>query len=225
MKALVVELAFFEAFFKVHYTKGFRLTYPIPLPTTVAGIFGALLGIERKKLAEEFSRMLFGAKIVHYNRIMGENVTYLQYKSGGAKIERGVAPLFVVNEPTYLVAIAGEERKINEFNEKIKGSINYLPYGGQNDFFIKDWAIRGVRDITESDEISNYAPQDLIANPILEKNSEIQILPVMHKISKNPNFYFIINGTLKLKENIPCVKEEKIGLYKLEQFQFQNVRW
>ncbi|HIQ49937.1 MAG TPA: CRISPR-associated protein Cas5, partial [Nanoarchaeota archaeon] len=34
MKALILEISFFEAFFKVRHTKGFKLTYPIPLPTT-----------------------------------------------------------------------------------------------------------------------------------------------------------------------------------------------
>jgi len=222
--ALVIEISFFEAFFKVHYTKGFRLTYPIPLPTTVAGIFGAFLGIERGKLTEEFREMLFGAKLANYKGIMSENVTYFQYKSEGRKIKRGVAPFLVINEPTYLIAIAGEERKINEMKEKIKNSINFLPYGGQNDFFVKNWKIINTESIKESNEVSNYAPQDWVKNILLEKGSEIQILPVRHKISENPNFYFIINGVLKLKENIPCVEGEKIGLYKLEQFQFQNVR-
>ena len=111
MKALVVKISFFESFFKVHYTKGFRLTYPIPLPTTVAGMFGAFLGIKREKLAEVFSEMLFGSKLINYNSIISENATFLQYKSG--RVERGVTSLLMVNEPTYLIVIAGKKEKIN----------------------------------------------------------------------------------------------------------------
>jgi len=216
MNALVVEISFFEAFFKVHYTKGFRLTYPIPLPTTVAGMFGAFLGVEREKLNKEVSEMLFGAKLIKYNSITSENVTFLQYKSG--RVERGVTSLLMVNEPTYLIVIAGKKEKINEIKEKIESSVNYLPYGGQNDFFVKDWKIISIEDVKESDEISNYAPQDWVRNPILKNGSEIQILPVMHKISENPNFYFVVNGKLKLRENIHCTEKEKIGLYRLKDF-------
>ena len=166
MKALVVEISFFEAFFKVHYTKGFRLTYPVPLPTTVAGIFGAFLGIDRDKLAREFSEMLFGAKLVNYDGMISENATYLQYKAGG--VTRGAAPLLIINNPTYLIAIASDEKKIGYVKERLKDSVEYLPYGGQNDFFPKDWKIVGMKDITKNNEISNYAPQDWVKNPILE---------------------------------------------------------
>jgi len=221
MEALLVEISFFEAFFKVHHTKGFRLSYPMPLPTTVAGIFGAFLGIEREKLTEEFKEMLFGAKLISHKGITSENVTFLQYKSE-SRIEKGVAPLMVINEPTYLIAIAGEERKISEIKGNIKNSINFLPYGGQNDFFVKDWKVIDVKGINESNEISNYAPQDLVKNVRLEKRSEIQFLPVRHKISENQNFCFVINGVLELKESVPCVEGGKIGLYKLEEFEYQK---
>lgn len=219
MKALVVKISFFESFFKVHYTKGFRLTYPIPLPTTVAGMFGAFLGIEREKLKEEFNGMLFGSKIIKYSSIASENATFLQYKSSGTKIERGATSLLIVNEPSYFIAIAGEDEKIKQIKEKISNGIEYIPYGGQNDFFVKDWRIICIDNVEKSNEISNYAPQDMVQNTILEKGSEIQILPVRHKLSENPNFYFVINGKLKLKENIPCIEKEKIGLYELDKFQ------
>jgi len=221
-KALVVEISFFEAFFKVHHTKGFRLTYPIPLPTTVAGIFGAFLGIEREDLMKDFSEMFFGAKLTSYKGITSENATYHQYKSQGTKFERGVAPLLVINEPTYLIAIASEEKKVSEIKEKLRTSVRFLPYGGQNDFFVKDWKIIGIESIKEDSEVTNYAPQDWVENVNLEKGSEIQILPVRHKLSENPNFYFVINGMLKLKRNILCVEKEKIGLYRLEDFEMQG---
>ena len=216
MKALVVEISFFEAFFKVHYTKGFRLTYPIPLPTSVAGIFGAFLGIERERLREEFNGMLFGAKLLRYSGIASENATFLQYKAKG--VERGVTQISIVNEPTYLIAMAGEGKRLEKTTEKIRNSVRFLSYGGQNDFFVKDWEIVGIEDVEESNIISNYAPQDLVENPILEEGSEIQILPVMHKISENPNFYFVVDGKLKLKENVHCTEKERIGLYNLKDF-------
>jgi CRISPR-associated Cas5-like protein len=98
MKAVIVKISFSEAFFKVHYTKGFRLTYPIPLPTSVAGMFGAFLGVEREKISD-LQKFLFGAKLEEYNGFINENATFRQYKSYGVEI--GVATLNLINNPTY----------------------------------------------------------------------------------------------------------------------------
>jgi len=217
LKALIAEISFFEAFFKVHYTKGFRLTYPIPLPTSTAGMFGAFLGIEREKMKEIMGKFLFGSKLKKYESIISENVTFLQYKP---KVEKGVIPLSLINNPTYLIAIAGKEEEIRKIENKLKESIKFLPYGGQNDFFIKDWRIIGIEEVEESDEITNYAPQDWV-KPGLESGIELQILPVMHKLSENPNFYFIMNGKIKLKRKIYCTKNEKIGVYELNNFNIE----
>ena len=216
MKALILKISFFEAFFKVHYTKGFRLSYPVPLPTSAAGIFGAFLGIDRERLREEFEGMFFGAKLLRYRGIASENASFLQYKAKGT--EKGVTQISLINEPTYLIAMAGEGKRLEKAMEKIRNSVSFLPYGGQNDFFVKDWEIVGIEDVEESNIISNYAPQDLVENPILEEGSEIQILPVMHRISKNPNFYFVLNGMLKLKNRLIVTKKDKIGLYNISKF-------
>jgi len=216
MKALIVEISFSEAFFKVHYTRGFRLTYPIPLPTTVAGIFGAFAGVKREELKEKFRTFFFGAKAKRHDGIVNENATFLQYKSKG--VERGVTQISIINNPTFLIAIASSEKEIVEFEKRIEEKIEFLPYGGQNDFFPLEWKIRGFEDVEELDEITSYAPRDWVASTILERNSEIQILPVRHNLSSDINFYFIINGKLRLNRKILATINEKIGLYKLENF-------
>lgn len=214
MDAIVAEISFFEAFFKVHYTKGFRLTYPTPLPTSVAGIFGALLGIERGK-TEEFDNFLFGAKMIKYDGIAHENATFIQHKSNGP--EKGVTSINLVNNPTYLIALGGDSQRIAKLLAILKTSIKYLPYGGQNDFFVKDWKILGTDSIEDSNEITNYAPQDWI-EPTITGNMNLQILPVMHTLSDNPNFYFLTRGKLRLRNKVCCTKSEKIGLYGLSNF-------
>jgi CRISPR-associated Cas5-like protein len=216
MRALIIEISFSEAFFKVHYTRGFRLTYPIPLPTSVAGIFGAFLGVKREELSKKFNGMFFGAKMVKYESIISENATFIQYKGKGP--EKGVTQISIINNPTFLIAAASEEEKIVEIEEGIKNGVKFLPYGGQNDFFTLDWKVKECDEVEESDEITNYAPQDWVIAPILESSSEVQILPVRHNLSENLNFYFVIKGRLKLKKKILTTKNEKIGLYKLEDF-------
>ena len=79
MKALIVEIGFFEAFFKVHYTKTSRLTYPMPLPTTVAGMFGSMLGFSREKVREAFAECLFGSGILgEVNDVLRQQLAYMQ---------------------------------------------------------------------------------------------------------------------------------------------------
>ncbi len=215
----MVEVSFSEAFFKVHYTKGFRLSYPIPLPTSVAGIFGALLGIERGR-KDWFENFLFGAKIKKYSGYVIENATMLQYKT--YRLEKPVALLSLIASPTYLICIAGKERHIKEIESKIKDSIEFLPYGGQNDFFANDWSLAGIDMVEESDELTNYAPQDWVDLQIGgDLNIRLHILPVMHTLSENPNFYFVTEGKLKLKRKVPCTKTHKIGLYNLNNFKPQ----
>ncbi len=221
MKAVVVRISFSEALFKVHYTKGFRLTYPIPLPTSVAGMFGAFLGIERGKIGE-LRKFLFGAKVKDYDGFINENATFRQYKSYGVEI--GVATLNLINNPTYLIALAGEKEEIIKMQDKINKAIEFLPYGGQNDFFAEDWAIVGIDDVAESDEITNYAPQDWV--DLSTKSSlevTLQILPVMHTLSDNPNFYFITRGRIRLNRKIPSTNNEKIGLYSLNNFKMEGL--
>jgi CRISPR-associated protein Cas5 subtype I-B len=218
MKALVIKISFSEAFFKVHYTKGFRLTYPMPLPTTVAGMIGALLGIERGKLKESLKEFVFGSKLIKYGSIIAESTTFIQFKSKGP--ETGVVPSSIVNEPEYLIVIGGEDKKIAGLRDRIQKSVKFYPYGGQNDFFAIDWKIEDIDETEESNIISNYAPQDWVENFLLEKNSEISILPVRHKFSNNPNFYFVVNGKLKLKKSVLSTSKEKIGLYSLTDFDY-----
>ncbi|MBS7657985.1 CRISPR-associated protein Cas5 [Candidatus Bathyarchaeota archaeon] len=222
MKGIVIEISFSEALFKVHYTKGFRQSYPIPLPTSVAGIFGALLGIKRGEVTEQFKDYLFGAKLLEYDGVCPENTTYLQYK-GGRPI-KGVATSIIINNPSYLIALATTDGKVEEFYNKLKNKIVYFPYGGQNDFFAKDVKLfDGVRDVNEkSTLIENYAPQDFVEKVELEKGTELQILPVRHKLSPNPNFYFIFRGKLKLKNAISSV--ENIGVYPLEKFYYLPIK-
>jgi len=217
MKAITAEISFYEAFFKVHYTKGFRLTYPMPLPTSVAGIFGALLGIERNRIKDEFKNFYFGAGLIKYEGIVIENETFIQYK---AMRVRGAVRTQILNHPTYLIAMAGENDKIFSYYEFLRnGNIAFLPYGGQNDFFVEDIKIKDLSEVLQSRIVNNYAPQDIVDK--FETNEVVfSILPVMHTHSANPNFYFILKGRLKLREPVKIVEGINIAVYPLEMFNF-----
>jgi len=215
--ALLVKIAFFEAFFKVHYTKGFRLSYPSPLPTSVAGIFGALLGLERDCIFQKMKGYLFGSKMLSKKGIVTEQAAYVQ--TGSAELRRGVEGITIINEPTYVIAMAGREDDIKEHEKSLLAGYRFLPYGGQNDFFLKDISILGVKEVRASRIIENYAPKDFVERVEFIKGTRLETLPVVHSFKGVSNlFYFIENGQLVLKDSreLPCV--EGIGLYELDKF-------
>jgi len=218
MQAIIAEITFYEAFFKVHYTKGFRLTYPMPLPTSVAGIFGAMLGIDRMGIKDEFKEMLFGSGIVKHEGLVIENETFLQYKT--ARVQKGIVRTQIINHPTYLIAMAGRSEEIAKHFAFLKNNnMIYLPYGGQNDFFVEDLKIKGLADVIQTEVVSNYAPQDVVSR--LESSETIlSILPVMQTRSESPNFYFVLKGQLRLKEPVNAVSNIGIALYPLGMFKF-----
>jgi CRISPR-associated Cas5-like protein len=216
MKALVIEIKFQEALFKTHYTKGFRLTYPIPLPTSVAGVFGALLGLDRFNLLRYFNNVFFGAKLLSYESFFQETTTYIQYKN--RKMVRGATITNIINSPKFLMCLVSDEEKIEKIMKKLSNGIEFSPYGGQNDFFFEDLRFLGIKNVDKSFIVENYAPQDFVEKIEFRKNTELQILPVKHKFSKNPNFYFVFNGGLKLKEEILSV--EGVAVFPLDKFYY-----
>jgi len=221
MPAILIEISFFEALFKQHYTKGFRLSYPIPLPTSVAGIFGALLGIDREEIKERFKDFYFGAKLLNLPRENYENATFIQIGKKFKNWPPGVALTQILQEPIYRIAIANKnEKEINEIFQNLSAGFKFLPYGGQNDYFVKDIKILGIKNISESNIIENYAPKDWVEKiEIREEDSFLTILPVMHKISNEP-FYFAYKTNIYLKN--PILVVDNIALYELSRFYYST---
>lgn len=216
MEALLARIDFFEAFFKVHWTKTTRLTYPMPLPTSVAGIFGAMLGWERGEEIPptDTGKLLFGSKILSLKGTATEQATYLQ----APKNIRGVAPTVILNEPSYLIAMAGEGKIVSKSLKQLSTGCGYLPFGGQNDFFVKDISVHGKKTVKHSRQVENYAPKDLVERVELVKGASIHMLPVMHRYEGMDNLFYFVDGggELILKEKRPCA--EGICLYLLDDF-------
>ena len=216
MKAILAQVSFFEAHFRVHRTKCAALTYPIPLPTSVAGIFGALCGWERRidGQPKEVTELFFGAKLVRHDGIIQEHMTYKEVP----KKVRGVAPVTIVNEPVYVIAMAGEG--IEMWHDSLaEGSFKYLPYGGQSWFFPKDITNVRINETIETNEIGNYAPKDIVKDVKVKGKVFLHLFPVVHSFSADETFYFVEgNGTLVLDRNVHSV--EGIGLYSLEHFKW-----
>ena len=213
-KALVVKIEFFEAHFKVHYTKGFQLTYPIPLPTTTAGIFAGLLGITGNEASRKFKDCKFGA--ILSDETITENIettTFIQY----GKNIRGVIKTHILINPSYYFVMQSDN--IDEIYNYIENGIEYAPFGGQNDYFAKDWSIIGKLDVRRNNKINNYLYSQNVKE--LTEKVSFEIFPVMNKLGEEQQFYFIINGSLlSKKEMAVCSINDKknVALYSLDDF-------
>ncbi|MEM4312116.1 MAG: CRISPR-associated protein Cas5 [Nitrososphaerales archaeon] len=215
-QALVLAIEFFDALFKVHYTKGFRLTYPIPLPTTIAGIFSGMLGIERKDITKRFKGYSFGAGLSKGEvKETVEQYTFIQF----GKNRLGVARTHILVDPAYYLVMAFDSKEeLERIEKKIHDGIEYLPFGGQNDFFPKDWYVMGIKDTTVSTEVGNYLPSDWVDS--LKKDVVIEILPVNHKLGDIQQFHFILNNHIISKKEVEVcpVNGKNIALYSLNDF-------
>jgi len=116
--------------------------------------------------------------------------------------------------------MAGRPKEIAKYFTFLKNdNIIYLPYGGQNDFFVEDLKIKGLADVVQSEVVSNYAPQDMVSR-LESSETVLSILPVMQTRSEIPNFYFVLKGQLRLKEPVDVVNSTGIALYPLGMFKF-----
>lgn len=214
--ALVMVIEFFDALFKVHYTKGFRLTYPIPLPTSVAGIFAGILGTPRNEIVKRFEGCSFGAALSRGQiKETVEQFTYIQF----AVNRLGVAKTHILVDPAYYIVMASDSKeKLEEVGRRVYEGIEYLPFGGQNDFFAKDWYVVGIKDTMTSKEVGNYLPSEWVE--ALKKDVAVEILPVTHKLGATQQFYFVLNNHIISKQEVPVcrVDGKNIALYSLKDF-------
>ncbi|MEM0481163.1 MAG: CRISPR-associated protein Cas5 [Candidatus Aenigmatarchaeota archaeon] len=209
---LVIKISFFEAFFKCHYTKKYRLSYPIPLPTTIAGIIGSILGLKRESLKEFFSNFYLGAKLIKGD-FNFEFSTLLELERGATT--RVVEKFSLINNPEYEIAIFGEENKIRKIKEVIKElKFHFLPFGGQNDYFLKNIELVGEEKVEEKNIAYGYFPISIVKN----LKGKFWILPVKYKNAsgfKKENFVFSLEE-VELITNIKTVNN--IAVYPFSNF-------
>jgi len=218
MKSILFEISFFEAFFKVHYTRKYRLSYPIPLPTTIAGILGSILGLPRYEIRRYFEDIYLGARYVNGN-IIFESATLLELSKSGY-VGKSVERILILNEPTYIIAAAGNDKKIEEIENRLKKyNFTFLPFGGQNDFFIKDIKFLEEGEIKESNRVSGYFPKKLF----IKTYGKFWILPVKYRADNKSNYtkeeFVFTEKEAEIKEKVLTVSE--IPIYRLENFSYE----
>jgi CRISPR-associated Cas5-like protein len=208
MKGIVVDIRFSEAHFKVHYTETVRLTYPVPLPPTVAGMFGAMLGWERVKYPHN---IYCGARLVSGGSAFVEAASYHQYGKG--KNVFGVASVEVLYRPEYMIAIATDDGgELEAWYRKLLSGLERLPYGGQNDFFVDGVEVRGMEEVVWSDVVGGYAPLDWVR----KVDGEASILPVSYR--GEPGYFVFAHSGTKIFLDRKTYSVMETPLYSLDDF-------
>jgi len=160
LNALTFTARFLTAQFKEHMQKMTRRTYLIPSPSTVAGIFGAIVGIRRKEMINISERMWAGAEL----KSLGGRTTTLTrifkikhspsellklireyYYGERSKIIKDIQNLLTMKEseelymPEYKFAVASDDESlIDEGLRKLKEyDFEYEPFGGNDYHFIE----------------------------------------------------------------------------------------
>jgi CRISPR-associated Cas5-like protein len=160
LKALTFKVRFITAQFKDHMSKLTRRTYLIPPPSAVAGFFGAMLGLDREKLAKLAKEILAGAelrslggrittlaRIFKFDRPTSELLALIKryYKDRSEAWEevQQLSPIYESEElymPEYKFAIASNNESLIEEGAKRlrKLDFEYEVFGG-NDYHFVDY--------------------------------------------------------------------------------------
>lgn len=140
-KALTFKIEFDTAQFKKHLLKLYRDTYLIPLPSSIAGIVGAILGIKKFNLRDwaRQNELLAGALMLSYEGIVDEMMTVVKMK-GWMGFLRTPKKNIILFRPKYKVAIASLNQELTkELEERIKNLDFEFEIFGGNDYNFVSW--------------------------------------------------------------------------------------
>jgi CRISPR-associated Cas5-like protein len=180
LKALTFKVKFITAQFKDHLSKLSRKTYFIPPPSSVAGIFGAIVGLDRKSLAIVSKELLAGAQMISLG---GRAVTLARlykfdrpgkelaklvkkYYEDKNSVLKDIRELLTIKEseelysPEYKLAVASSnESLIDNAFERIRNyEFEYDVFGGNDYHFVEFIGEPRLAEVKKSREGYGYCP-------------------------------------------------------------------
>lgn len=223
MKTLVFELASDEASFSIPETSSSKLSYAFPPRTTVSGILGAILGIEKNICQEMFGKNKVSIAVGIRNPISTRMI-----KTNGMKVESGkknaraqLNEEFIV-DPRYRIYVScSDEDMYNDLVHLVKiGRPRYMTIGlGRIDCFTYPEYI-GEFESTHVNEISTMEVHSVIPYkkgkmPNYEIGSEhrISVKSMTNEMNNNRDPIDVINALYDLNANPITVTTSNI--YKL----------
>ena len=139
--ALTFDISFETAQFKKHLLKTYRDTYMMPLPSTVAGILGAICGIRRGSLNGFVIEkgILTGVAMLGLDGLISEVATLVKMK-GWRELIRTPVKNVILFKPKYRIAVASRDSSfLGELRDRLmRLDFGFEVYGG-NDYNFLSW--------------------------------------------------------------------------------------
>ena len=222
LHALTFRITFFTAQFRKHYIKLFRDTYLMPLPSSIAGMIGAIIGIEKyelKKFAEKVD-LLCGAELLSFNgyiyeytrifKFSREKISKIVEKLRTPEQAREMMPIYKsisLYNPEYKIAVALNNQKIySEITDRLrKKDFVYEIYGGNDYNFVKD--IKGIREakVIKTNEGRGYILRKDFQDMRPVKKAIISIDRVIAEV--RDLVLFVYSGDILAKEKLSAVDD------------------
>lgn len=218
-KALTFMISFETAQFKKHLIKLYRDTYLSPLPSTVLGMLGAVMGVRRGHLREFACEkgLLTGAALMSYEGIVSETMTVVKMK-GWREYIRTPKMSVLLYKPIYKVAVASPDRElIEEFKDRLlRLDFEFELFGG-NDYNFLSWIgeMREAELVRAKQGIGYCRLTDLDG---FEGSGTLHIDEV--KEAKVFRYAFSQGVTLKLKNDALAVQDGQHTVFVHESWKF-----
>jgi len=234
-QALTFKISFFTAQFRKHHVKLYRDTYLMPLPSTISGMIGAILGIRRKYLKDFVKKvsMLCGSELLSFDGHINEFVRIFKFpreriskileKLRDPKGSRELLPVYKsisLFQPVYKIAVAlkNENVYVDLLRRLRELDFAFDIYGGNDYNFVKDiWDIKEAKVIM-SKTGRGYCPSDEFSN--ISPGNEVIIVSDMVLADVKEKFIFAYGGDMILKQEKEVVEddESKVFVYPAEKF-------
>ncbi|MFH7903756.1 MAG: CRISPR-associated protein Cas5 [Candidatus Aenigmatarchaeota archaeon] len=211
----VLEIFFPFAHFKIPYTIKTRKTYFIPRKRAIISIFNAFFdnpisfwkfGKKKRKSKKQhnedtiLNNFLVGAELLEFYKT-SEQQRIVQIKGkGGIRTISNTEFLINAKYRLYLIPLSD--------NIELKDCpVNYLPFGGQNDYLAFDWKL-----YKEEAEIVNLKEVVLNNYQLIPRDKVIGFENIL--LENLFEDFVIVKGTLKLKEELTFAKIKEESSHK-----------
>ncbi len=215
--AAIFQVRFETAQFRKHLTKLYRDTYLIPLPSSVLGFIGAVLGVDRRNL-QDFScknGVMTGAAMLGYEGLISETMTVVKMKDWRSFI-RTPKRSVLLYRPSYLFAVSSTREVVDELIHRLqKMDFQYEVFGGNDYNFLMDVGEVRRAKYVEADSGTGYCRLSEVQG--WKGKGELRVDEVNDgEVSK---YAFSYNLTLKTVRR-PAVTDGSVTIFVHESWRF-----
>ncbi len=216
-EAIIFQVEFETAQFRKHLIKLYRDTYLIPLPSSVLGFIGAVLGVERRNLRDFACKngVMTGAAMLGYEGLISETMTIIKVK-GWRDFVRTPKRSVLLYRPSYVFAVSSTGEVVEELTSRLqKMEFQYEVFGGNDYNFLLDVkSVRRARYV-ETDRGVGYCRLSEVEG--WEGKGELRVDEVNDgEVSK---YAFSYNLTLKTVRR-PAVTDGSLTVFVHESWRF-----